>query len=259
MSDKITDRYGNTIGKIENVSDGKYVVEDNLSNKVASVEKEFLGENYNIYDRSGNNTGRIEKEFLGSNYEIRDRNGVLMGKTRKEIFRNGTVIEDSSGRESGRITTDSGISSGAALMLVAIVIIGYFSISSVPHILGEAGWVSGTRNDGSFYLNVYFFCITLPLIIMGAVNIISLLRKKVLFKNATTFKEIVLNEILLGFVLYLGSITIVALSELISGEGLFAALFAGILIAIYLLFAYLLLMLPLSAIFAAILRNAHKN
>ena len=94
---------------------------------------------------------------------------------------------------------------------------------------------------------------------MGAVNIISLLRKKVLFKNATTFKEIVLNEILLGFVLYLGSIAIVALSELISGEGLFAALFAGILIAIYLLFAYLLLMLPLSAIFAAILRNAHKN
>lgn len=237
MSSKITDEYGNTVGKIENNSEKKYTVKDNFGNKVVTAEKEFLGENYEIRDTKGHIIGKTEKEFLG-----------------KKLF-----IKDRSGNKIGSIEPSDGIGNLSFFALAAVIIMGYLSITSVPEILGEADWAYGFRSDGSFYFNLYFFCITLPLIVMGIVNIVYLFLKKNLFPGAKTFWQKFLNEIFLGAGLYLGFLFVVMVVEIFSGTGILETIFEVIVIAFYFLFAYLLLMIPLSAVLALIQKLATQK
>ena len=237
MSQKITDEYGNTLGKVENTDKNKYVVKDNFGNKVVSAEKELFGENYTIRDENGENIGKTEKEFFGKGMLIKNRFGKTVGK----------------------IEPSDGIGNLSFFALAAVIIIGYLSITSVPEILGEADWAYGFRSDGSFYFNLYFFCITLPLIVMGLINIACLLLKKTLFQHAVSFLQNFLNEVFLGVGLYLGSFVIVMAVEIIGGSNIFETFFMVVIMAIYFMFAYLLLMIPLSLVFAIILKLQQKN
>jgi len=237
MAQKITDEYGNTVGKIESNSINNYVVRDNYGNKVVTAEKEFLGENY----------------------EIRDNKGNLVAKTEKEIFGNKTFVKDRSGRTIGSFGPSGEIGNGVFIALAAVAIFAFLSITSVPDILGDAGWILGKRSDGSIYFNLYFVCITLPVIVMGLINIIFILLKKNLFPNAKTFFQKLLCEIFLGAGLYLGSFIIVIVTDIASGEKVIETIFMTLILAIYFLFSYLLLMIPLALVFTLIPEFTRKK
>lgn len=225
METKITDKYGDRVGSVEQRGNGDYV----------------------IRDKHGIKTGTAEKEFLGSDYNIYDNHGKRVGKTDADLFGKGTTIRDKSGQKVGRVEPAPAMSDGALVATIAVGILIVLSFKKIPEHLATA--------FSSF--SAEFIVITLPILAFVIINIVELVRGKgSLFQNADNYMMTLIMEVLHGVITYFCGIALLLLEGwLIEGVKFFEGLFVGVLAIIMYAASYLVLLLPLSFIFAGIIKK----
>lgn len=122
-------------------------ITDKYGNKVGTVEQH--GDSFTVNNQYGNKIGSGDKQFLGNDYNIRDRYGDKVGKAEKDIFGDGYTVRDNDGNKVGRVTPKSSnvdFSGGGVIAIIVIVALLFFGAKMVPELLTDLFSTSDKEN-----------------------------------------------------------------------------------------------------------------
>ena len=228
-------------------------ITDKYGNKVGSVDQH--GNNFTVKNNYGNKVGSGEKEFLGNDYNIRNEYGDRIGKAEKDLFGNGYTVKDTDGNKVGRVTSKSsssgfGLDGAGVIALIVIAVLLFFGIKHAPEMLEDIF----TSSDNEKWLFIG------PAIIFVFVNFVIVFLKK----DSINTEHPIKNGLLRSLAATAINIVIVLVWGWIDkadDSSMLDRIFEPILIAIIVIPTLLIIFLPIGLVFGIIhaIRNSIKK